>query len=221
MKAGALVRVSTDAQDLENQRLQLSELAAERGWELTWYEEHGVSGAAKRRPELERLMEDARRRRIKAVAVVALDRLGRSMVDVVRTVQELDKLGCTVVSIREPWLDTSGPTRGLLIAIFAWVAEQELEMNRARTKAGQQRARPATPGGAWRTRSGKAIGRPKANQLLLGAAARHRQEGKSLREAAKLAGVKPTSLRRYMARLEAAEASRSDDGGPGSGSGAA
>jgi putative DNA-invertase from lambdoid prophage Rac len=215
MKAGALVRVSTDAQDLENQRAPLAELAAARGWELQWYEEHGVSGAAKRRPELERLLDDARHRRIRAVCVAALDRLGRSMGGVISTVLELDRLGCKVVSLREPWLDMEGPTRSLLLAIFAWVAEQERAILVDRTKAGLRRARERG------TRSGKAIGRPRANQLLLGAAARHRQEGKSLRQAAKLAGVKVSSLRRYMARLEAAEPPTNDEGGPAGTSGAA
>jgi putative DNA-invertase from lambdoid prophage Rac len=215
MRGGALIRVSTDEQELENQRAPLLELAAARGWELQWYEEHGVSGAAKRRPVLEQLLEDARRRHIRAVCVVALDRLGRSMGGVIATVLELDRLGCKVVSLREPWLDMEGPTRSLLLAIFAWVAEQERAILVDRTKAGLRRARERG------TRSGKAIGRPRANQLLLGAAARYRQEGLSLREAARKAGVKPTSLRRHMARLAAAAAPGNDEGGPASTFGAA
>lgn len=195
MRAGALVRVSTDEQELENQRLQLSELAAERGWELTWYEERGVSGAAKRRPELARLVEDARRRRIRVVCVAALDRLGRSMVDVILTVKTLDEYGCAVVSLREPWLDTTGPARGLLVAAFGWVAEQELQLISTRTKVGMRRAREHG------TRTGKPIGRPRASQLLLGAGTRHVQQGSSLRKAAGAAGVSVTSLRRHHMKL--------------------
>lgn len=55
---------------------------------------------------------------MRVVAVVAVDRLGRSMAGVINTVRELDRAGCRVVSLRESWLDTGGPARELLLAVF-------------------------------------------------------------------------------------------------------
>jgi DNA invertase Pin-like site-specific DNA recombinase len=70
-------------------------------------------------------------------------------------VRDLDHLGVQLISVREPWLDTTGPTRALLVAIFSWVAQQEREQRSARTKAGLARVR------AHGSKSGKSIGRPR------------------------------------------------------------
>ena len=94
-----------------------------RGLEPVVYEEQ--ASAAKRRPVLERLMDDARRGAVRGVVVWSRDRLDRNMHACLSRVVELDRLGVPVISVREPWLDTTGPTRSLLVAIFAWVAEQE------------------------------------------------------------------------------------------------
>jgi DNA invertase Pin-like site-specific DNA recombinase len=87
------------------------------------YEE--LESAAKRRPVFEQMMADARAGRVQAVAVVAVDRLHRSMTGAINTVLELDRIGLPVMSVREGWLDTQGPVRPLLVAIFRRVAEQE------------------------------------------------------------------------------------------------
>src|SRR5215212_2247968 len=109
-------------------------------------------------------VEDVKRlaiaRGYEAVGCVALDRLHRSMTGAINTVLECDRLGVPVLSVREPWLDTSGPVRPLLVAIFGWVAEQERSVLITRTKAGIERAR----------RQGKTLGRPKASPILLHAA---------------------------------------------------
>jgi DNA invertase Pin-like site-specific DNA recombinase len=135
-----------------------SRLAEARGYELVEYEE--VESAAKARPVLERLLADARAGRIHAVSVWALDRLHRSMVGAIQTVLELDRLGAQVLSVRECWLDTSGPVRPLLVAIFGWVAEQERARLIERTRAGLERAR----------REGKRLGRPCASPLAVASA---------------------------------------------------
>jgi len=70
-------------------------------------------------------MGPAYRGDFEVVLVWSLDRLGRSMTGNLEAVLELDRCGVEVVSVREPWLDTGGPVRALLIAIFGWVAEQE------------------------------------------------------------------------------------------------
>jgi DNA invertase Pin-like site-specific DNA recombinase len=146
--AVAYLRVSTDKQTTANQRGEVARLAEARGYRVEVVEEQ--ESAAKRRPVLDAVMERARRGEVRAVVVVALDRLDRSHLACMERVAELDRLGCAVISVREPWLDTSGPTRGLLVSIFGWVAEQERRTLIERTKAGLARAR----------REGKTLGRP-------------------------------------------------------------
>jgi hypothetical protein len=92
------------------------------------------------------------RGRFDVLVVWSIDRFGRSMVGNIRTALELDRLGIEVISVREPWLDTRGPVRELLIAIFSWGAEQERRCLVERTHARLERAR----------RQGKRIGRPPA-----------------------------------------------------------
>ncbi len=149
----ALLRVSTDAQDLEPQRLQIAAWARAQGINpegLDWREEHATSGAATARPVLDAILADARRGRVKALVVVALDRLGRSTVRVLSLVDELHRLGVRVVSLREG-IDLASATGRLVAGIFASLAEFERELIRERTRAGLAAAK----------RRGKRIGRPK------------------------------------------------------------
>jgi len=138
MRAALYVRVSLDRQTIENQLAELHQLYEARGFAAVIYEE--VESAAKRRPVFERMLADARAGRVRAVLVWALDRRHRSMAGAVHDVLELDRLGVRVLSVREPWLDTSGPVRGLLVAIFCWVAEQERARLIERTRASLERA---------------------------------------------------------------------------------
>jgi DNA invertase Pin-like site-specific DNA recombinase len=181
------LRVSTDRQTAENQLLEVRQLAVARGYEPIVYEE--VESAAKARPVLEAMLADVRAGRVGAVAVWALDRLHRSMTGAVNTVLELDRLGVPCLSVREPWLDTSGPVRPLLVAIFGWVAEQERARLIERTRAGLERAR----------REGKLLGRPRVSPLKIAAAVQQVRAGASLREAASAAGVGYGTLRRALA----------------------
>jgi len=187
MNAALYVRVSTDRQTAENQVAELRQLAAARNLEPVIYEE--VESAAKARPVLDRMLADARAGKVRAILVWALDRLHRSMVGSIQTVLECDRLGVPVVSLREPWLDTAGPVRPLLIAIFGWVAEQERTRLIERTKAGLERAR----------RQGKRLGRPPASPILLHAARDLVDEGIPVAEAARRKAVSRASLRRFLA----------------------
>jgi DNA invertase Pin-like site-specific DNA recombinase len=185
--AAFYIRVSSDKQTVENQLADLRQLAAARGFEPVIYEE--VESAAKARPVMDRMLADARAGKVRAILVWALDRLHRSMVGSIQTVLECDRIGVPVVSVREPWLDTSGPVRPLLVAIFGWVAEQERARLIERTKAGLERAR----------RQGMRLGRPPASPILLHAAVELVAEGVSVAEAARRKGVKRTTLRRFLA----------------------
>jgi DNA invertase Pin-like site-specific DNA recombinase len=184
--AALYARVSTTEQTTENQLPEMERLARARGFDVARYEE--TESAAKVRPVLDRLLNDARAGKLGAVVVWALDRLHRSMVNAVSTVLELDRLGVQVISLKEPWLDTAGPVRPLLIAIFGWLGEQERNRLVERTKAGLARARA----------QGKRIGRPPASRVLLSAAADLVRAGMPVAKAARAKGVARTTLRRFM-----------------------
>jgi len=192
MKRAALyMRVSTDEQSSENQRPELERLVRSRRWKVVARCIETVSGVAKDRPELDRLIELAHRGDVDVVAVWALDRLGRSMVGVMHTVLQLEHTGVEIVSIREPWMDTSGPVRPLLVSIFAWVAEQERARLIERTRAGLDRARA----------KGVRLGRPRR-------VARHelprlvelRKDGLSLRAIAARLKIPEPTVRRALKR---------------------
>ena len=185
-RAALYVRVSTDQQQVANQVAEVRQLALARGFEPVVYEE--VESAAKARPVLDRMLADVRAGRVQAVAVWALDRLHRSMLGAIQTVLELDRLGVPVLSVREGWLDTSGPVRPLLVAIFGWVAEQERTRLIERTKAGLERAR----------REGKRLGRPPASPVMLHAARDLVLDGVPVAEAARRKGVARSTLQRFL-----------------------
>jgi len=187
MKAALYLRVSTADQTEENQLPDLVQLAQRRGWEPVEYREQG--SAAKARPVLDRLMADARAGRVGALVVWALDRLDRSHLGCMVRVAELDRLGVVVVSLKESWLDTSGPARSLLVSVFAWAAEQERSRLIERTRAGLARARA----------QGKRLGRPPASPVLLHAARDLVEAGVPVADAARQKGLSRSSLRRFLA----------------------
>ena len=190
MKAAIYLRVSTERQDVANQRPELLAIARARGLEVVAeYDE--TQSAAKRRPVFDGMLEDARRGRFQVLIVWALDRFGRSMVDNVRDALELDRLGVQLVSARESWLDTSGPVRKLLIAIFSWIAEQERERLVERTRAGMARAAAA----------GRIGGRPRRmTSQQLDAALRMAAEGRSVRRIAVALKVPRATLQDALKR---------------------
>jgi DNA invertase Pin-like site-specific DNA recombinase len=120
---------------------------------LVVYEEK--ASVAKARPVLDRLVEDARTGKVRAVVVVALDRLDRDMRECINRMAKLDGYGCKVLSVREAWVEDAGHTRGLLVGIFGWMNEMERRTLIERTKAGLARAR----------REGKRLGRPRLSYL--------------------------------------------------------
>lgn len=139
MKAGNYLRVSTDKQDESNQEPDCRRLCEARGWEPVWYRE--VLSGAKKRPVWDRLKEDVRTGAIRVVVFWALDRTGRTRVQIAYDLGELFRFGAEVASVKDAWLDMpAGPTRDLLVQIMAWVAEGERSRLIERTKAGLARA---------------------------------------------------------------------------------
>lgn len=183
-RAAVYFRVSTSAQSLDNQRKAVFRLVAARGYELVeTFEEK--SSSARERTAFAAAKFGARRGEYDVLVVWALDRFGRSMAKNLIDVLELDRLGVEIVSVCEPWLDTRGPVRDLLVAIFSWVAEQERMRLGERTRAGLERAR----------REGRKLGRPPA-RVNLAEANRLRATGMTWAKIARHMGVKQSTLER-------------------------
>jgi DNA invertase Pin-like site-specific DNA recombinase len=106
----------------------------------------------------------------------------------------LDRAGVELISLREPWLDTGGPVRDLLLAIFSWVAEQEIRRLVERTNAGIERARLKG------TKSGKPIGRPpRLLRIEVERAAALHAKGRSVRAIANAMDVPRSTVARALA----------------------
>jgi DNA invertase Pin-like site-specific DNA recombinase len=190
MRAAIYARVSTTAgQTCENQLLELRRYVEARGWTPKEYVDEGVSGAKDRRPALDRLVLDARRRRFDAVVVWSLDRLGRSLKHLVVLLDDLQALGVGFISVREG-LDWTTPSGRLQAQLLAMIAEFERSRIQERVVAGLARAKA----------QGRKLGRPEreisAEQV---AAAR----GLPVREAARRLGIPRTTLQRALARIPA------------------
>ena len=148
-RAGLYARVSTnDQQTLPMQSRAMREYAARRGWTIAVQVREVGSGAAKREAR-EKLLEAARRREIDVVLVWRLDRWGRSVTDLLATLQELEHLGVGFVSLTEA-LDLTTPAGRAMAGLLAIFAEFEREILRERTRAGLAHAR----------QNGKRLGRP-------------------------------------------------------------
>jgi DNA invertase Pin-like site-specific DNA recombinase len=145
-------RVSTDHQTTENQERELRKVAARMGCEIVEvYCDQGVSGAKGRemRPAFDALCKDAARRRFDMVMAWSVDRLGRSLQDLIGFLSELHALGIDLF-LHQQGLDTSTPAGKAMFQMMGVFAEFERAMIRERVKAGLARARA----------QGKALGRP-------------------------------------------------------------
>jgi DNA invertase Pin-like site-specific DNA recombinase len=146
-------RVSTDHQTTENQERELREIAERMGWQIVeLYRDEGVSGAKSRedRPAFDALCKDAARRRFGMVMAWSVDRLGRSLQDLVGFLSELHALGIDLF-LHQQGLDTTTPAGKAMFQMMGVFAEFERSMIRERVNAGLRRAKAA----------GKTLGRRK------------------------------------------------------------
>jgi DNA invertase Pin-like site-specific DNA recombinase len=142
-----------------------------RGWEVfAEYVDNGVSGAKESRPELNRLMADAHRRRFDLVLCWKIDRFGRSLKHLVNVLADLDSYGVAFVSLRDN-LDLSTPSGRLMFQIIGAMAEFERSLIQERVRAGLRNAKL----------KGKTLGRPSLT-LDRGRIARLHASGASIRE---------------------------------------
>jgi DNA invertase Pin-like site-specific DNA recombinase len=197
--AALYARVSTTGhgQTVEPQLLELREYCTRRGWNVTGeFIDSGVSGAKERRPELDRLMADARRRRFDAVIVYRYDRFARSLRHLVNALEEFRALGIDFVSLHEG-VDTSTPNGRLICGIFASIAEFERELIRQRVRSGLAAARAR----------GKRLGRPSKRVDADCILTLHRS-GRSIRQIAAEAGCSRSLVHKTLrkrTRLSATE----------------
>jgi DNA invertase Pin-like site-specific DNA recombinase len=140
-KAAIYVRVSSPDQHVESQLYDLRELAAQRGYEIVHeYADQGISGTKARRPGLDLLMADARRKKFSVVLVAAFDRIARSTRNFLQIIDELDSMQIEFISRREG-LATGDATGRLFVTIISAIAELERSLVVERVKSGMRRAR--------------------------------------------------------------------------------
>jgi len=181
MKAAIYARVSTFDQEPENQLQELRRYTEARGWSAIEFVDRGVSGAKDRRPALDQMISDAKRRRFDIVVCWRLDRLGRNLRHLVTMLDELQALGVAFVSMGEG-IDCTTPAGKLQLHILAALAEFERGRIQERVKAGLQRARS----------QGKRLGRPRCQPALLDI------PGGTVRAAAKVWGVSKTTAAKWI-----------------------
>jgi DNA invertase Pin-like site-specific DNA recombinase len=158
LKIAIYARVSTkNGQDPEMQLAELREYARNRHWKIAGeYVDRGISGASDSRPELNRLMADANRRRFDVVVVWKFDRFARSVSHLLRALETIRALGIEFVSLSEN-IDTSTPTGKMVFTVLASVSELERSLIGERVRAGLRNAKAR----------GTRLGRPSLKDLTV------------------------------------------------------
>jgi len=186
-RVGLYARVSThDQQTIPMQNRALREYAAKRGWTITMQVKEVGSGASQRQAR-EKLLQAARRREIDVVLVWRLDRWGRSVTDLLATLQELEHLGVGFVSLTEA-LDLTTPAGRAMAGLLAVFAEFERDILRERVRAGLAHAR----------QNGKRLGRPATAALHADQVRKLYRAGVSKSEIARRLQIGRTSVRRIL-----------------------
>jgi DNA invertase Pin-like site-specific DNA recombinase len=187
IRAGLYARVSTpEQQTLPMQNRAMREYAARRGWTITMQVKEVGSGAIQRQLR-EKLLDAARRREIDVVLVWRLDRRGRSVTDLLATLQELEHLGVGFVSLTEA-LDLTTPAGRAMAALLAVFAAFEREILGERVRAGLAHAR----------QNGKRLGRPTTAAQHANEVCKLRRSGLSKSEIARRLNIGRTSVRRIL-----------------------
>lgn len=205
LRVGLYLRVSTGEQNTDNQRDALEAWAAQRGHKvLEVYEDAGVSGAkaATARPAFKRLLSDCTRGKLDMVATWSVDRMGRSLQDLLGVLQHLETTGVGLF-IHQQDLDTSTPSGKAMFQMVGVFAEFERSMISARVKAGLERVRNETPQerrerGAREGRKIKEIGRPGLDASTRDAILAARNAGLSIAETAEKVGVGTTTVKKVQ-----------------------
>ena len=174
-KIAIYARVSTDKQSTENQLLELRDLCNKLGYTIVQeYTDNGISGAKSRdaRPALDLLLKDATRRKFDMVMCWSIDRLGRSLQNLVEILNELQALKIDLY-FQQQGMDTSTPSGRMIFSVFGAIGEFERNLIRERVIAGQQRAKA----------NGVKLGRPtKMNDGMRSAVKILREKGMGIKQ---------------------------------------
>jgi DNA invertase Pin-like site-specific DNA recombinase len=187
-------RVSTSRQEVAMQLRECKAFCKRAGWNVVEVITEQASGAKRTRPGLNKLLRLCHERRTDVLVIWKLDRLSRSLADLLNTAEELKALGVNLVSLHDQ-IDTTTPAGKALFQLVGVFAEFERELARERVKAGLEAARA----------KGKRLGRPKADSKKLARAQALLKEGLSLRKAAATAGVSAATLFRAKQRSPQAQ----------------
>lgn len=182
------LRVSTTDQTCANQRMILQDTAQRQGWQVVQvYEDAGISGAKGRdhRPAYDQLLKGVVRGEFDMVASYSVDRLGRSLLDLLGFMQELRAKGCDLY-LHSQGLDTSTPAGRAMFSLLGTFAEFERELIRERVRAGMARAKA----------NGAVFGRPAVKPEVLDRVRGLRAAGVGIRKTARLAGCGVSTVQR-------------------------
>jgi DNA invertase Pin-like site-specific DNA recombinase len=187
MRVGMYARVSTTEQSCDNQLIELRRYCEARGWTVfKEYVDSGVSGAKDRRPALDQLVADAKRRRFDVMLAWRLDRVGRNLRHLVLLLEDLQAIGVGFVSLNEG-IDLGTPAGRLQLHILAALSEFERCRIQERVRAGLARARE----------QGTRLGRPR---VRIAAHTLNAVAGLTVSEAAQKLGVSRSTAHRMMVR---------------------
>ena len=192
-RAAIYVRVSTDKQTVENQVQALRQIAERRGWQVVeQYSDAGISGSKSRndRPGLDQMLKDAQRRHFDVAMAWAIDRIGRSLIDLLGTIQTLEACGVDLY-LDQQAIDTTTPAGKLMLQMTGAFAEFERNMIQARIHAGLKRAVAA----------GKTLGRPLNDPGAVEKARRALRKGLGINKTARLVGLSNGTVQRIAQEL--------------------
>jgi DNA invertase Pin-like site-specific DNA recombinase len=195
-RAAIYLRVSTTGQTVENQRRELEQVAERRGWTVAEiYEDAGISGAKGRdqRPGFDQLLKDASRRKFDVVMAWAIDRMGRSLRDLLDTIEHLQATGVDLY-LDQQNIDTTTPAGKLLFQVTGAFAEFERSMIRQRVNAGLARAKA----------QGKRLGRPRVDHRIAARVRAELTKGTGVIKAAKALGIGVGTVQRIKREMAAA-----------------
>lgn len=199
-RAGIYLRVSTDQQTTENQLRILTEVAQRSGWTIVRvFEDAGISGAKGRdqRPGYDALLKAVHRREVDIVAAYAVDRLGRSLTDLVAFLGDIQARGCDLY-LHQQSVDTSTPSGRMLFQMLAVFSEFERELVKGRVRAGLARARA----------KGVQFGRPSLSPDRVERVEKALKDGQSIRAVAKATGTSTASVQRIKRSMLAVREDR-------------
>jgi DNA invertase Pin-like site-specific DNA recombinase len=190
------LRVSTGSQTVENQRRELQEVADRSGWEVVAvYQDEGVSGTKgrDRRPQFDAMLKAATRRKFDIIAAWSLDRLGRSLQDLVGFLSELRASG-TDLFLHKQALDTSTVAGRAMFGMVSVFAEFEADIIKERVKAGLARARA----------DGKRLGRRPVSEAVVARIYDQLAHGVGIIRTAKVVGCGVGTVQRVKRSMAAA-----------------